>query len=119
MYARQLAWYHSRGKKQDKTRGEIIGKHARFPKIEGLEYIFELALEVGLYDSTWSDVEGWARVTGTRLSPWEAIAIKRISNSYTMGIRQFDGNDALQPWNEIDPNDKATIAEATKKALRR
>lgn len=96
----------------------MVGGAAKFPPIDGLEYLIEFALEVGLYETRWQDIEGWSRVTGITLTPWEANALKRISAAYTGAVGTFEGKDLPQPWHDGKVSNANAIAEATKRTLR-
>jgi hypothetical protein len=96
----------------------LLGKQATLPPLDGWEYLAEIAIEIGLYETSWQEMKAWSDITEIKLQGYEAAAIMRMSHAYTSSVHRFEGKDVPQPWYGEDQADKKAIAQATKKALR-
>ena len=67
------------------------------PDIEKCEHLVMLAYEVG-FTTEWAEIRAWQELTGTRLTPFEAKAIRYIGTQYAMAYREFDNTDAPRPY---------------------
>lgn len=86
------------------------------PSLDGAEYLVTLLFEAGLVQSTgmgvtpltWSEIESWLRVTQLKLSVWEKLTIKNMSEIYAGELSSATKKDSPAPYTHID---KALIAD--------
>ena len=67
---------------------------------------------------TWQELNAWAQLTCSKITPWEASAIIRLSRCYVDQIHRSRSPDCPAPINEIDGLDldkqRERIAQAFK-----
>lgn len=124
---RQLAWLHAvpEGSKKSRlvafkdTDGEST--FLQFPELEGADYIVALLQEAGLMSSngmgavplSWQEIDAWLRTTETRLTVWEKLMIKEMSEVYVSDLNKSTSKFAVAPYAPaIEPEeiDRAAVA---------
>ena len=86
------------------------------PNLDGAEYLITLLYEAGLVQSTgmgvnslpWSEIESWLRVTQLKLSVWERMTIKHMSEVYAAELNSSTKKDCPAPYTHVD---EALIAD--------
>lgn len=82
-----------------------------------LRYIADMALQVGMYETTWRDLCAWVSLMNITLRPWESSAIISMASAYTMGVMTYNDKNAPAPWIDTEKLNRDSIAQAVRKAL--
>lgn len=69
-----------------------------------------MASRTGMYELKWHELSSWMQATGTKLTPWEAEAIKLIAGAYTGAVIEY--RDKAKPA----PYQSKKLAEMSVKA---
>lgn len=109
---RQLAWLHAVPEGSKKSRltqlkesdGESV--FLQFPELDGAEYMVTLFQEAGLMSSngmgavplSWQEIESWLDVTELRLTVWEKLTIREMSDAYVAALHQSTGKHDPAPY---------------------
>jgi hypothetical protein len=101
---RQLAWLHAVPEGSKKSRlasyTDDDSTFLQFPELDGAGYLVNLLQEAGLIMSngmgvvplTWQEIESWLRVTELRLSVWEKLIIREMSEAYAAELANLPTN---------------------------
>lgn len=65
---------------------------------------------MGVSALSWSEIESWLRVTQLRLSTWEKLTIKSMSETYAGELSTATKKDSPAPYTHVD---EALIADRT------
>lgn len=84
------------------------------PPVKNGWYLVEIACSVGIHDLKWKELAAWMQATGSRLSPWEAEAVKLIGAAYSGGITEFSGKNDPAPYST-----KKTQEDSIRSAIRK
>lgn len=145
LYVRALAWWHavpdeppSRLKNPPKkvalkrvSRMQMridAGGEPDLPPVEpeSLYLVYALfeagpvsAAGMGPTSLSWAEIRAWQRCVGTRLAPWEARLIRRLSGEYLTQLHDAAAHDAPIPWiPETTQERRAKVAAHIKNVLR-
>lgn len=118
-YAAKLGWIHSAPDKEykdksKKTRADILSisdtySHAlNLPEIEGADHLAGWISEIGLCKQggfglipiEWPDIESWSNMTGTTITPVEAVSLISASRSYCAEISKGEDPKREAPDDE-------------------
>lgn len=131
---RQLAWLHAVPEGSKKSRltaftesdGESV--FLTFPELDGAGYLVALFQEAGLCMSngmgavplTWQEIESWLRTTELRLTVWEKMSIREMSEAYVAELGKSTNKYCAAPFVQPVPDtlDRAAISDKTANILR-
>mgnify|MGYP003440186712 CR=1 FL=1 len=73
-------------------------------------WIIEWLLEVGPVDAAgvgvgpikWREIDRWSKLSGTRLNPWQARLLRRLSLDWMQAAQAAEKPDCPAPWTEND-----------------
>jgi hypothetical protein len=88
------------------------------PPISGVEYVAEIALDVGLGEMTWQSVHAWCVVKQASLTPWESNAVMEMARAYAASFNEHRDKIAAPPYMPGVVN-REKIAADVRQALRR
>ena len=66
---------------------------------------------------TFGEIESWQRVTGARLTGWEAAALHALSVEYLAESQAATKREAPAPWQPPDARPQVTELQARMRAL--
>lgn len=133
---RQLAWLHAVPEGSKKSRLTAFKESAdddstflQFPECDGAEYLVALLQEAGSvlnqgmgpYPLTWTEMESWLNVTELRLSVWEKLTIKEMSEVYAAELSKSTAKHCVAPYvPTVEPEqlDRKAIASKVASVLR-
>jgi hypothetical protein len=116
LFARHLAWLDAvpdMGKGSErKTRHTLLKEHdsplVQLPDVED-GFIVEWMNEVGWYQVgmsglipiTWTELNAWATMTSTNVTPSESILMMNLSKAYVGQFNQSDDRNTPAPFTEV------------------
>ena len=83
-----------------------------------VEYVAEIALDVGICGMTWADVNAWCQVKQVELTPWESHAIMEMSRAYVAAVNEYRDKPVPPPYTAGEVN-REKVAADVRQALRR
>lgn len=94
----------------------------QLPEIDGAEYLIDLLREAGMFLSTgmgavcltWQEIHDWLEVTERKLTVWEKLTIKTLSEAYTNEFNQASAKDRPAPFIFIDEEARTRTTVANK-----
>lgn len=132
---RHLAWLHAAPEGSKKSRLTVFKEQGgdssflQLPEIDGAEYMVSLLHEAGLMSGTgmgiipltWQEIEAWLRTTELRLSIWEKLTIKEMSEAYVSEFNKASTKDATAPYVapvDIEQVDRTAVSNKLLSVLR-
>jgi hypothetical protein len=88
-------------------------------------YLFEIGptMPAGMGSGLIShqEIAAWQALSGVRLKPWEARALRLLSAEYLRESREAEKRERPAPWNpgEVAPEDLSAVADAMRESMRR
>lgn len=80
------------------------------------QHVIDAALEIGLNDITWQEIEAYRNTVGLNLTPWDMRALNIIKRGYNGAINEYSGTSKPAPWSGYKI-DQDLIAEQTRRAM--
>ena len=136
LYVRQLAWLQATPKPPKGSRAAGVADQSprksradvfKARKIEPpmppnpLPHVLRWFTEMGISEAagmgsaplSWVTIDAWQRITGTRLSPWEARLIRSLSVAYLAESREAEDENRPAPWSAVSsaPERNAELAQ--------
>jgi hypothetical protein len=80
-------------------------------------HIISRLIEIGLTEAagmgsapvSWQSIQAWSQLTGTRLAPWEARLIRKLSLEYLAEGRRAESESCPPPWRgEVTQRERET-----------
>ena len=99
---------------------------AELPEVDGCEYLITYLMDVGPAANngmgqapvSYSEIKAWAELTDTRLSPWDAEMIRRLSRVYVQeSIRAKDPGAPAPYRDKLDTAQQRAAVVAGFKSL--
>jgi len=90
-----------------------------YPDAGDLDYLIGYLADIGycrpvgegIAVVSWQEVAAWAAMTGHRLTPFEAEAIRRFSGEYVGQYAMANGKDCAMPACEITADRREAVAK--------
>ena len=115
LHVRQLAWLHAAPRPDEPQPGfrpvsrlknfKEAGVKPPLPPCPARHFVTWL-MEAGPIAQTgegrvalsWGDIDAWARMTRTRLRPWDARTLHSLSAVYLAELIEAESDDCPSPW---------------------
>lgn len=133
---RQLGWLHAVPQGSKKSRMVAFKESAdddsvflQFPDLEGAAYLVTLVHEAGTMQSngmgavplSWQEIDAWLNVTELRLTIWEKLTIREMSEAYVAEFVKASDKHAVAPYQgAVDASriDRKAVADKLRNVLR-
>lgn len=124
-----LGWLHATPEKRKETRYQDYvnrNKHEPpMPEVECGEHLIDYLMEVGPafhngmgpVPVPFFEIESWSRMTATTMTPWEAQALRELSQAYVVSMQQAEKPNCPAPWAPKEAFDREAIAAGMKGLL--
>lgn len=119
VWVRQLAWLHSpidpdfKPSKIRESRIDTLEKDSYLLQIKPeaySSYIINLINQIGPYQNgeygpqplSWTELRSWSILTKTKITPWEADLIMKLSKSFVSQLSLSKDPSCISPVHEVD-----------------